>query len=187
MGKSLNILQIPKIPKVTDLNTCYLIDCMINGEPMRGYVVSGYDAVKIPDSDAVKLDLDERVSTLAWLQGFAGGTVNINYKVSINVMVVLASADVETLLVHDYVKNVSIIEGEPFVNHDNVTVVIQVRLYSHNAGISSYVNILPSRKIDLYAADRSSSCYEEVEAAVISVMTTTVTKARQDKEKAYYD
>ena len=51
------------------------------------------------------------------------------------VTVDLASVKVEALVVPDHVQNVAIIVGQPFINNENVTVVIrnnQVRLFNKN-------------------------------------------------------
>lgn len=156
-GESVNILQIPQIPKSNELNTCYFIDCVINGEPMRGYVDSGCGAVTIRQSDVHKLGLKCEPAS-AWLRGFAGGTVHVSFKVNVYLIVDLATANVEALVVPDSVQNVPVIVGQPFVNNDNILVVIhgtQVRLFNKNEPIMSHINELLPKKIKLFARETS--------------------------------
>lgn len=154
-GEFLNILTIPKISNdCYNKNTCYFIDCVINGESLRGYVDSGCGAVTIRQSEVDRLGL-LRNPTSAWLRGFAGGTVHVNSKVSIHLTVDLASADTEALVVPDDAQNIPIIVGQPFINNKNVTVLIQgdqIRLFS-NEKTFSHLNNFANKKVSLYAAE----------------------------------
>lgn len=142
------------ITKNRNTNACYFIDCVINGEPLRGYVDSGCNAVTIRESDAVRLNL-ERTLTNVRLRGFGGGSVQVTSSVSIELEVDLATAKVKALVVPDNVQQVSVIVGQPFINNENVVVVVrgdQVRLFNnHNTSLEN-VDKLP-RKINLCAVD----------------------------------
>ncbi|KAG5877690.1 hypothetical protein JTB14_003844 [Gonioctena quinquepunctata] len=115
---------------LTGICRTHFIDCVINEEPLRGYVDSGCAAVTLRDFDFKRLKLRGE-PTLANLRGYGGGSVCVDTKVSIHLEVDLASATVEALVVPDIVQDVSVIVGQPFVNNENVMVVVhgnQIRL-----------------------------------------------------------
>lgn len=136
-------------------NSCYFIDCVINGTPLRGYVDSGCAAVTIRDSDAKNLNL-KREPTLIRLCGYAGGSVVIKSKTQIHLKVDLASVHVEALIVPDRLQNVPVIVGQPFLNNENVTVVLrgnQIRLYHQNDATSNQIDKLILQKVNLRAKE----------------------------------
>ncbi|XP_044760406.1 uncharacterized protein LOC123317860 [Coccinella septempunctata] len=140
-----------------NLTTCYFIDCVINGHPLRGYVDSGCSVVTLRQSVVDNLKL-ETYTTNVRLCGYAGGSVVATSKVTLKLDVDLASATVEAIVVPDYVQNVSVLVGQPFINNENVTMVVrgnQVRLFNKN--IFTFDNIIdsPKRKINLYVSEKS--------------------------------
>lgn len=139
--KSANFFNID-INQMTD--TCYFIDCLINDEPLRGFVDSGCAAVTIRQSVAQKLKLQSE-PTQVRLCGYAGGSVVVKFKTKINLKVDLAFALVEALIVPDHVQEVPIIVGQPFVNNEDVTVLVrgnQIRLFNHKDLPAARINNL---------------------------------------------
>nr|CAI5847391.1 unnamed protein product [Callosobruchus analis] len=108
--------------KIKLSGTCYFIDCVINDEPIRGFVDSGCAAVTIRESDALKLHLQAEPS-LVRLCGYAGGSFVVRSKATINLTVDLASATVDALTVPDNVHDLPAIVGQPCLNNGNITVV----------------------------------------------------------------
>lgn len=120
---------------------------VINGEAFRGYVDSGYEAVTIKKLDVEKLRL-VCVPVSTCLYGYAGGTVFVYSKVTIALEVDLASAIVKALVIPDNAQNILIIVGQPFVNNENIMVVLhsnQIRLFNKNNDLLSTVNKLPTK------------------------------------------
>ncbi|KAJ8911033.1 hypothetical protein NQ315_017399 [Exocentrus adspersus] len=156
-GKCVPVFRLVTCPETTSTNVYYFIDCVINGSPLRGYVDSGCGAVTIKASDAEKLCL-QRELTMARLVGYGGGSVFVNAKTSINLTVDLVTVNVVALIVPDHVQSVSVIIGQPFINHDQVIVFIhghQIRLFSADTDNIVLPNIaqLPSKKVSLCAKE----------------------------------
>ena len=125
-------------------NACYFIDCMINGESLRGYVDSGCAAVTLRESNANALKL-AREPTLVRLCGYAGGSITSVSKVKINLKVDSAEAATEALVALDQVQDVPLIAGQPFVNNESVIVVVksnQVQLFNKHVEKFSQINEL---------------------------------------------
>lgn len=60
--------------------------------------------------------------TIMWVRG---GSVIAHSKVNIKLYVDLATASVEALVVPDYAQDISIIVGQPFLKHKNVTFLVR--------------------------------------------------------------
>lgn len=135
-------------------NACYFINCVINGEPLKGYVDSGCAAVTIRDSDVDKLSL-KRLPTSMRLNGFSGGSVLVKSRVKIDLHVDMASSLVEALVVPNEFQEVSVTVGQPFINNEKISVLIQgdqVRLFNNLTQLD-YVPDLPPRKVNLWAKE----------------------------------
>lgn len=139
----------------TDSNSCYFIDCTVNGHLMRGYVDSGSSAVTIRDTETTNLNL-HRKPVHVLLRGYGGGSVFAHFAVELDLSVDLAFATVTALVVPSQMQQVPIIVGQPFINNKNVVMVVregQVRLF-HKADVNlSTVDTLPSRKINIYVKE----------------------------------
>ncbi|KAJ8912698.1 hypothetical protein NQ315_012252 [Exocentrus adspersus] len=149
-GESDIIINLTNSNPASKNNTCYFIDCVINGKSLRGYVDSGCAAVTIRETIATELNL-LRKQTSVRLYGYAGGSVLVTSKVTLNLEVDLAKSQVVALVVPDHVQEVPVIIGQPFINDETVTVVVrgnQIRLFQvqQNMGI----NEAPLKKINLY-------------------------------------
>lgn len=144
-----------EVTSVQKLNDNYFIDCVIQGVAFRGYVDSGCSAVTIRASDVIKLGLKPE-QTQVRLSGFGGGIVNVNSKVEIDLTVDLANANVTALIIPDEYQKVSLIIGQPFINHINVILVVrdtQVRLFNKNCFDFPQLESLPNKKVTLWAKE----------------------------------
>ncbi|KAJ8919080.1 hypothetical protein NQ315_012065 [Exocentrus adspersus] len=122
---------------------------------LRGYVDSGSKVVTLRESDAISLGLPFHTTQIR-LNGYAGGSVVVKHKIFIDLNVDLARAKVEALVVPDCVQKVSIIVGQPFINHPGIVMVIyggQVRLFNSHKTPFLELNELPPRKITLWAKE----------------------------------
>ncbi|KAJ8982440.1 hypothetical protein NQ317_010180 [Molorchus minor] len=127
-------------PRVS-CSKCHLLGheadrCRVNTKDRmdRGNKDTGCAAVTIRESNANSLNL-QREPTLVRLYGYAGGSVVVHSKVTIELEVDLATASVEALIVPDHIQNVPIIVGQPFINNSSITVLVrgdQIRLYNQN-------------------------------------------------------
>lgn len=93
---------------------------------------------------------------MAWLQGYAGRNIYVDSKVKINLGVDLATLEVEAFVVPDNIQNVWIIVGQPFINNENVAMIIpgyQVRLCNKNEYPSLDIDHLPIHKVNIYAKE----------------------------------
>ncbi|XP_074028473.1 uncharacterized protein [Leptinotarsa decemlineata] len=96
-------------------------------------------------SDFQNLNLQGEPSMVC-LRDYGGGSVSVRTKVPITLAVDLAIANVESLVFPDNVQNVSMIVEQPFINHENVTVVVQcsqIRLFNHSQNVSLDSSKLP--------------------------------------------
>lgn len=156
-GSSIIVKSTDAISKRSnqELNACYFIDCSVNNNLLRGYVDSGSGAVTIRDTEATRLNL-ARKPTQIMLRGYGGGVVFAKSQVDIDLRVDMARNYVSALVVPDDTQQVPIIIGQPFINNDNVVMVVrggQVRLFHKNDLEFSAFNTLPSRKVTLCARE----------------------------------
>ncbi|KAL1488532.1 hypothetical protein ABEB36_014996 [Hypothenemus hampei] len=125
-------LSIGAIDKTEFLKDNYFIDCVINGIALRGYL------------HQEKVDVR--------LGGFGGGIVCVNSKVELDLTVDLARAKVTAFVVPDIHQQVSLIIGQPFINHKDVIMVVKdshVRLFNKSDYNVSEMEDLPSKKVVL--------------------------------------
>lgn len=167
-GKSKPILNVNSLRN--NRYVCYFIDCMVNSHVLWGYVDSSSSAVLIRKSDIKNLGLQLHPVQVR-LSRFGGGSVIVQHKVFINLKVDLALAFVEALVVPDAAQQVSLLIGQPSINHPNVTIVVrkeQVRLFNSDREPLNNIDNLPSRKITLWAKETTVIPPHHIEHILVS-------------------
>ncbi|XP_018319869.1 uncharacterized protein LOC108733273 isoform X1 [Agrilus planipennis] len=144
-----------KVAECNDQQFCYFVDCLINGQLTRGYVDTGCSVVTLRQSDADKLKLTRQNST-KHIKGYGGSRVEVIGETMVTLKVDLMEADVEVLIVNDFVQSVPVIVGQSFINQTNATLVIrdnQLRLFEKHLAALPEIDELEPRKITLWAQD----------------------------------
>ncbi|KAJ3650016.1 hypothetical protein Zmor_021729 [Zophobas morio] len=135
-------------------NTCYYVDCEINGKTFCGYIDTGSSMVIIKHS--VVKDLGLTMNPCSYLiRGYCNGNTSAIGKVWIDLKVDLVHDKVEAVVVHDEVQTVPILVGQTFINAKNRTLVVQdddVRLIGKEL---SNINLdaVPPKKMTLYCQE----------------------------------
>lgn len=146
-------MQVKLIDSQTGSNSCYFVDCLVNGKPSRAYVDNGCSVVTIRESDAIQLGLPLTKSTKT-LRGYGGGFVPVLGETKANLTVDLVEAEVDMLIVDDSTQIVPVLVGQAFLNQANVTVLIkngELRLFDSALAALPEVEDLPPKKILLWS------------------------------------
>nr|CAI5829072.1 unnamed protein product [Callosobruchus analis] len=120
--------------------TCYFIDCVINDEPIRGFVDSGCAAVTIRQSDAVKLHLQAEPS-LVRLCGYAGTSVVVRSESHHKFDNGFSFCYFDALIAPHNVQEVPVILDQPFLNNGNTVVVRGQQIRHFNQTSVDIMNI----------------------------------------------
>ncbi|KAJ8913124.1 hypothetical protein NQ315_006042 [Exocentrus adspersus] len=133
-------------------NDAYFLDCLVNGMKTRAYVDTGCGSVLIKEEAAQTLGLKYSPSTTV-ITGYGGATVSAIGEVEIDLTLDHARANVKALVTPNYVQDVPVMVGQPFLNSAEVVVLIvggKVRIVAPDDDLNDVLD-LKARKIPLWA------------------------------------
>ncbi|KAJ3634751.1 hypothetical protein MTP99_007696 [Tenebrio molitor] len=135
----------------SDTQDCYLVECAINGKPLKGYIDTGCSIVTLRKATAIELQLEQRPSAQL-IRGYAGGVTPALGEAEVTLTVDLITAKVTASIVEDRVQSVPVIIGQTILNRAGVTMVLrdnQIRLFDKHLAALPGLDDLPSRKVAL--------------------------------------